>query len=487
MITILDCYTDEPAGLGVPPYLGVYPRYISGLLGSTPTYLTIDDLRLYRLYGSQKPITQKKHKTDIRVHNLTRNYQQVERILSQTKELVIIVGVHTPGKYLSAIPGTLNELRRLLEGVRARKVLTGPVAYGTQLHGGKRAERVDMSLFDEVRKYDYDYQTISKAAIKGAGIIEQIPDTRVIEIETSKGCTRKTGCSFCLEPIKNRFEHRKREDILKEIKEFHRRGSRHFRLGKQSCIYAYPELKGLLKDIRAIGEIQTLHVDNANPASIVSDKGYEKTKALVKYCTPGNVAALGIESFDPEVVRQNNLNSDPEVSFKAIRILNELGGDRGENGMPKLLPGINLLLGLKGESRLTFRQNLEKLSELLEKGMLIRRINIRKVIPFPGTPLEQDTGNKYLRKNSRHYYRFRRDVRENVDNPMLRLLVPNGAVLKDVIPEIYDGNTTFGRQMGTYPLIIGIKGRLPLGEKLDVRVTGHMLRSIVAEPISHSK
>ena len=28
--TILDCYTDEPAGLGVPPYLGVYPRYISG-------------------------------------------------------------------------------------------------------------------------------------------------------------------------------------------------------------------------------------------------------------------------------------------------------------------------------------------------------------------------------------------------------------------------------------------------------------------------
>ncbi len=29
-ITILDCYTDEPAGLGVPPYLGTYPRYLAG-------------------------------------------------------------------------------------------------------------------------------------------------------------------------------------------------------------------------------------------------------------------------------------------------------------------------------------------------------------------------------------------------------------------------------------------------------------------------
>ena len=32
MILIVDCYTDEPAGLGVPPYLGVYPRYLYGYL-----------------------------------------------------------------------------------------------------------------------------------------------------------------------------------------------------------------------------------------------------------------------------------------------------------------------------------------------------------------------------------------------------------------------------------------------------------------------
>ncbi len=45
---ILDCYTDEPAGLGVPPFIGVWPRYAAGLYEQEPTYLTIDDLRLVR-------------------------------------------------------------------------------------------------------------------------------------------------------------------------------------------------------------------------------------------------------------------------------------------------------------------------------------------------------------------------------------------------------------------------------------------------------
>ena len=48
---ILDCYTDEPAGLGVPPYLGTYPRYISGYLNEDVNYLTIDDLRLWKKHN----------------------------------------------------------------------------------------------------------------------------------------------------------------------------------------------------------------------------------------------------------------------------------------------------------------------------------------------------------------------------------------------------------------------------------------------------
>lgn len=37
--------------------------------------------------------------------------------------------------------------------------------------------------------------------------------------------------------------------------------------------------------------------------------------------------------------------------MKAIKILNKIGSKRGINGMPYLLPGINILFGLKGENK----------------------------------------------------------------------------------------------------------------------------------------
>ena len=48
---IIDGYVDEPACLGVPPYLSPYPRYIAGALRERGLpekdihYLTIDTLR----------------------------------------------------------------------------------------------------------------------------------------------------------------------------------------------------------------------------------------------------------------------------------------------------------------------------------------------------------------------------------------------------------------------------------------------------------
>ena len=61
---------------------------------------------------------------------------------------------------------------------------------------------------------------------------------------------------------------------------------------------------------------------------------------------------------------------------------------------------------------------------------------------------------------------------------MLKRLIPEGTVLKDVKAEIYDGNTTFGRQIGTYPIIVGIKGRQTLGKFYNIKITKHQLRSV---------
>ncbi|MBI2659298.1 radical SAM protein, partial [Candidatus Woesearchaeota archaeon] len=148
--TILDCYTDEPAGLGVPPYLGTYPRYIAGCLDSDVAYLTVDDLRLWKKYYGVIHETKKSQKTDITTYNLTINHENIPKILSETETLIVVLGVHVPGKYLSAIPGTLNEIMPMIMDLKCKKILTGPAVFGTQLFGGRFYEKADLSVFDKV-------------------------------------------------------------------------------------------------------------------------------------------------------------------------------------------------------------------------------------------------------------------------------------------------------------------------------------------------
>tara|TARA_Y100000310_G_scaffold343124_1_gene449322 strand:+ start:12566 stop:14017 length:1452 start_codon:yes stop_codon:yes gene_type:complete len=476
--TILDCYTDEPAGLGVPPYLGVYPRYIYGSLDGEANYLTIDDLRLYTYYNNIPKIPKPSEKTNIKTLNLSINSKNIAEILKNTSKLIIIAGVHTPGKYLSAMPGTLKEIQHLTKDLNCKKILTGPAIFGSQLYGGSFSEQIDPKSFDAVQEFRFDYNK-NDTAIKGTSIIKQIPDLRIIEIETGRGCTRKKGCSFCLEPLKNRFEFRKYQDVLDEIKQFYKLGARHFRLGKQSCFYSYPHMEQLLPSItKACPDIKVLHIDNVNPIMVTE----EKTKLIIKHCTEGNVAAFGVESFDKNVIKANNLNCQPEEILKAIKIINKHGREKGKNGMPKFLPGINLIFGLIEENKATFKENYAHLKEILDDNLLLRRINIREAVIFPGTSIAE-TGYKYLKKNRKYYWKWRNQIRQEIDLPMLKKLVPKGTILKKVRMEIYDGKKTFGRQIGTYPLIVGITKRVELGKFYNIKVIGHMLRSVVGEVI----
>jgi len=506
MITILDCYTDEPAGLGVPPYIGTYPRYVAGAVLETKNqvfYLTIDDLRKHKVQKQNKKIKEPK-KTNIKIKNLSKNFNQIEQILKKTKILIIICGIHTPGKYLSALPGTIAEVSALVKDLKCFKILSGPAAHsGSGLYGGKLAAKIPQGIFDliipdiefklkELIKNNFTqdvqispkYKDLKKIAVLGSAIVKQHPDYpnfTISEIETSRGCPRKTGCSFCTEPLKySILERRKTEDIVEEVKALHKHGIKYFRLGKQTCFYSYgtsQEIEQLLKNCRKYAKI--LHIDNANPAMVTE----EKTKAIVKYCTEGNVAAFGVESFDPVVVKKNNLNSTPEQAYKAVEIINKYGADKGLNGMPKFLPGINLLYGLIGETKKTHEENLAWLTRILDDNLLLRRINIRQVVAFPGTLLYRVCGNKIIKKNKRYYWSWRKEIREKIDHEMLKRLVPENIILKNIRTEIWDGNTTFGRQIGTYPLIVGIKQKLELNKFINIKVVDYMLRSVVGEMI----
>jgi radical SAM superfamily enzyme with C-terminal helix-hairpin-helix motif len=485
--TILDCYTDEPAGLGVPPYLGTYPRYIFGMLkskGYAPNYITIDDLRLNKFYHNVRKETSDKEKTNILIYNITK--PDITKILAETQVLIINLGIHVPGKYLSAIPGTLNEIVPFLKDIHCKKILTGPAIFGTQLEGGKSSEKIDMSIFDEVKNFGFEFgnfDSLQEYALEGAEIVKQIPDYRIIEIETGRGCNIGK-CSFCTEPLKNKFLNRRTDDIIAEVREFYRLGCRHFRLGKQSDFYSIEDPIRLLSEIRKYcPDIEVLHLDNVNPVFVLAPGGLEKTKAIIKYCTEGNIAAFGVESFDPVVVKENLLNCSPGIAMKAIELLNGLGAERGDNGMSKFLPGINIIFGLGAESRKTHEYNMEALKKIYDNGWLIRRINIRQAAILPNTLMESKFKGKFLRKNKKYYWKWRNEIRQKIDYPMLERLVPKGTILKKIFTEIYDGKTTFARQIGTYPLIVGIEKRIPLRQFVNIKVTGHMLRSITGEVV----
>ena len=411
--------------------------------------------------------------------------------------------------------------------------MVGPAArYGFGLGGGSQAISPSRlkRFFDEIVRgdpeiyfYDLarygfekadpnllrkDYRLANKAFVKGSKIITQHPNygwNLVVEIETYRGCPRWIvgGCSFCIEPRYGRPIMRRPRDVVLEVEALYRFGARHFRIGRQPDILTYmsseigekefpkpnpSELEKLFYGIRTVAPgLRVLHIDNVNPGTIVYNprESIEALKIIIKYHTPGDVAAMGIETFDERVVKINNLKVYPDEAIKAIEIVNKYGYIRGWNGLPHLLPGINLLHGLPGESRETYRVNIEYLKKILEKKLLVRRVNIRKVTVLENTPLwiKKDEVVRLLRKYDRIYQWYRRRVMEFFDHKMLERIAPPGTLFRYLYTEKHVGGFTIARLPGSYPIATKIPGHIPLRKVVDARIKSVASKSVVAEPI----
>jgi len=81
------------------------------------------------------------------------------------------------------------------------------------------------------------------------------------------------------------------------------------------------------------------------------------------------------------------------------------------------------------------------------------------------------------------YGRWIEKVRHEIDLEMLKRVFPAGTILRRVRSEIHEGNVTFCRQVGSYPIIVAVRSRLPLGKYFDLRITDHMLRSLTGEVV----
>ena len=487
---ILDGYIDEPACLGVPPYIGPQVRSVAGVLlarGFQVTYHTIDQLR-----------------------------QDPSLLLSLDRAglVVMVAGVTVPGKYLAGTPATLGEIEQIGSTLRhPETLLGGPILFGFSPRGGTKALQRDIAGFPVLLegspaaaldsflsggepRSEGDYRRLGEWLVEGAPVIRDHPSFPhlMCELETATGCSRSIsgGCSFCTEPFYGPPRFRTVEEIASEVAALSANGARHYRLGRQPDLLAYgvtggefprpdPELlRALFTGIRlAAPDLLTLHIDNVNPGTIArhEDASREALRAIVEGHTPGDVAAFGMETADPVVVKANNLKATPDQVMQAIRVVNEEGGMRRE-GIPELLPGLNFVIGLAGETEETFALNERFLAGVLSGGLLVRRVNIRRLMAFPGTrAYEENT----LGRHDRLFRRFKEKVRKDFDHPMIARIFPLGTILRRVIVEA-TGRVSFGRQMGSYPILVGIPLQVPARTVLDTIVVDWGMRSITALP-----
>ena len=100
-------------------------------------------------------------------------------------------------------------------------------------------------------------------------------------------------------------------------------------------------------------------------------------------------------------------------------------------------------------------------------------------MPFEGTPAYTDNT---IGDYDRRFRAFKEFVRSTIDLPMLQRVFPLGTVLRDLRIEI-SGDLSFGRQMGSYPILAGIPLRLPERTVMDVVVVDWGMRSITALPV----
>jgi len=487
---IIDGYVDEPACLGVPPYISPYIRTVAGVLLShdiSVTYHTIDEIRI-----------QPGLLTDA----------------GNADYVVIIAGMTVPGKYLGGIPVTWQETQQIGSALtRPHTFLGGPILFGSGSSGGQIAHKrgefnVDTQLIGSpagslnrwlsgnIPSSSFDYQTEDPWSVLGSEIIKQHPcyPHVMCEIETARGCSREVtgGCAFCTEPLYGPPQYRSKEGIKSEIAALSKNGAVHFRIGRQPDILTWhagsgefptprPDLlEQLFSSIRvAAPNLKTLHIDNVNPGTIARhpEKAEEALLVIIRHHTPGDIAAFGMETADPEVIEANNLKATPEMVMDAIRIVHEIGSVR-RNGIPEILPGLNFIAGLAGETARTYELNRMFLENVQKAGYLIRRVNIRQLMPFEGTKAYEKNA---LPVPEKIFHAFKDWTRKQFDLPMLRKVFPLHTILRSVIIE-EEGDISFGRQMGTYPILVGIPFSLPKHTVINTIVVGHGMRSLTALP-----
>jgi len=124
----------------------------------------------------------------------------------------------------------------------------------------------------------------------------------------------------------------------------------------------------------------------------------------------------------------------------------------------------------------------------LDQGLLLRRINIRKLMTSSST-LHDQTVKEFtqdLEKDEKYYIQWKERVRDEIDLPMLKRVFPVGRVLINAWAEQIEGSGTYLRQVGTYPILCYVAKNLSLNREYTLRVIDHGFRSLtcLVDPVN---
>ncbi|MGM0602814.1 MAG: radical SAM protein [Bacillota bacterium] len=478
---VIDGYLDEPSCLGVPPYISPHIRYLwgalidAGLDREKMKYITIDDFRDKKDY----------------YFNELENYDI----------LIVIAGTTVPGHYMGGKPASAAELEEISEKIfYPTRVLGGPITLINNM--ADRFEKNYDIISSEITAVDI-YQRlqnteiesgrftemIDRWAVMGADVVKLHPSypDMIAELETFRGCPRASHCAFCSERLKKIKYSRNPAGIAEEVNALAENGIHNYRLGSQTDLLLYgaeassgkfipssEKILDLYQGIRSADpELKVLHMDNINPATIARypEISAQILEIITEYNTAGDIAAFGVESADPLVLKKNNIDTTVEESIRAIKMVNEIGGRR-ENGIPKLLPGINFLHGLIGEREETFEYNFNYLKKILDMGLMLRRINIRQVFRLGSYPEVEYSRGQFMK--------YKKKVNEEINRVMLQRVFPYGTEIRDLYVDKRKGNLTFARQLGSYPILVGIPGHITEKKIERAKIVDHGYRSITA-------
>ncbi|MBW7856846.1 MAG: hypothetical protein H3C43_00740, partial [Leptonema sp. (in: Bacteria)] len=114
-------------------------------------------------------------------------------------------------------------------------------------------------------------------------------------------------------------------------------------------------------------------------------------------------------------------------------------------------------------------KNYRFLKNILDRGLLVRRINIRQVVSYKNTKIEREQrknrkGKQSQRKHiilekskvEKRFIYYRDKIRKEIDHTFLKKNFPIGVVLDEVIIEAQNPGYYLARPLGSYPITIKI-------------------------------